>query len=52
MRHCIAITAINEVSKKQNIDNEDKLIVACEFISSLDLDSKFKQYLIEKFTQK
>jgi len=51
MSYGIAITAINEVAKNEQMGDEDKLIVVCEFITSLDLDSKFEQYLIDKFTQ-
>lgn len=51
MSYGIAIAAINGVGKEQEIGVDDKLILTCEFISSLDLDTEFEKYLMEKFTQ-
>ena len=44
----IAITAINETAKTEEWDTETQIIVACEFISHLNKDSEFKDFLENK----
>ena len=44
----IAIQAIN----KTELEDEIKLITACEFITHMNLDNQFKEFLKEKFTEK
>lgn len=51
MCYGIAIEAINGVAKCQKLEEEDKLILLCEFISSQDLDKDFIKYLKDKFTE-
>ena len=43
----IAIQSINETE----LDDEIKLIIVCEFVTHMNLDNEFKEFLREKFTE-
>ena len=44
----IAIEAIKEKGMQENWNTDEQIINTCEFITSLDLDSKFKEFLENK----
>jgi hypothetical protein len=44
----IAIQDISSVAKETHWDSTSQVIIACEFITSLDKDQEFKRFLEEK----
>ena len=48
----IAIEDINVIAKEKAWDSRSQVIIACEYITSLDKDKEFKDFLEKKFSQK
>jgi len=44
----LAINVINDIGKETGWDRNSKLIIACEFISSLDKDRDFNNFCEDK----
>jgi hypothetical protein len=47
----IAITTINEHATKNNMGDDEKTILVCEYITHLDRDNDFKDWLERRDNQ-
>ena len=52
MSNELAISAIQEHASEQKLDKTEQLVLTCEFITTLDKDTDFKQFLIKQSSQR